>query len=276
MIKSSLVQRFLLWLIVGWTLPCFAQEDGGKIVTNTMMVSGGYTDILDTYLSPEKFTGWEFRFISHTLRDHPGRRVSKEIVHHIILSTADTRGDGGTLLTGMYNLQYGWHYNWNFCSDQLNLRVGGLIDGTFGCMYDTNNGNNPAQARLSLSATPSAALTWNFHVGKHPYALRYEADVPLVGLAFSPAYGQSYYEIFSEGNYDHNVVFTSPFNALQLHQLLSLDFHWGRNVFRVGYLGDFRQMRANDLKYHQYTHSLVIGWVRHFKLTPFHTKQVEP
>lgn len=286
MTKNDLLTLLLLWLMTA--LPCPAQETGGetglqcepggecmdivkskeKTVTNTMMVAAGPTNILDTYLSPEKFRGTEVRFISHTLRDYAKRRWSREIVHHVLASTADTRGDGATLLTAMYNLQYGWHYNWNVCAGRVNIRVGGLIDGTIGCMYNTNNGNNPAQARLSLELTPSAAVTWNFHLWHRPWSLRYELDVPVAGLTFSPAYGQSYYEIFSRGNYDHNIVATSPANAPELHQLLSLDFRLRRSTFRIGYLGDIRQHRANSLKYHQYTHAIVIGWVRTFKIFP--------
>lgn len=84
--------------------------------------------------------------------------------------------------------------------------------------------------------------------------------MPLVGIAFSPNYGQSYYEIFSRGNYDHNVVFVSPLSGPQLHQMLTLDVRLWRTTLTVGYLCDILQMEANDLKYHQYSHGILIGW----------------
>ena len=64
----------------------------------------------------------------------------------------------------------------------------------------------------------------------------------------------------TRGNYDHNVVFVSPFSGVQLHQMLTVDFRLWRTTFTVGYLADIRQMRANSLKYHQYTHAFTIGW----------------
>ncbi len=220
----------------------------------------GYTNILDTYLSQEKFSGMELRFVSQMFRQKEGSRVSRMVTHQVFGSMVGTRSNSNSLLSAMYNIQLGWQYNWEFPAQGLNLKVGGLVDGTLGGMYNTRNSNNPAQARISLSVDPTARLSWHFHIKQRPFALRYQLTTPLAGLAFSPNYGQSYYEIFSRGNYDHNVVFTSPFNAPQLHCMLTLDFPLWRATFRVGYLGDIRQMEVNSLKYHQYTHAIVLGW----------------
>lgn len=246
----------------------FASSLPSKHVINTQMVSAGVTYILDTYLSAEKFSGPEVRYLSHTLRDRVGRPLSTEILHQVILSSADTRGGGSTLLTAMYNLQWGLHHLWRL-TPRLSLRAGGLADLNIGVMYDTGNSNNPAQARLSLSVDPAVLLRWQILDGRFPVALQYEAALPLVGVAFSPQYGQSYYEIFSRGNYDHNVVLTGPWNALTYHQMATVDFSVGRHTtFRLGYLGDYRQMKVNSLKYHQFTHAFVIGWVRTFNIVP--------
>ena len=161
-----------------------------------------------------------------------------------------------------YNLRYGWHYNID--PKPLNIRVGLLADFVLGGLYNTRNSNNPAQMKLSLNIDPAVLATWRFRIKGKPFALRYEAAMPWIGVAFSPNYGQSYYEIFTRGNYDHNVVFVSPFSGVQLHQMLTVDFRLWRTTFTVGYLADYladiRQMRANSLKYHQYTHAFTIGW----------------
>ena len=52
-----------------------------------------------------------------------------------------------------------------------------------------------------------------------------------------------------------------------LRKMLTLEFTLGRTTLRLGYLGDFRQSKVNNLKYHTYSNMLLIGFVRSFKLT---------
>ena len=122
------------------------------------------------------------------------------------MSYSDNRSGNGGEIAGAYTFSYGVHYNWNFFDGSLNVKAGAQADVNVGFLYNTRNSNNPAQARLSLNISPSAAATYRFRLWQHNYSLRYELSVPLIGMMFSPNYGQSYYEIFSRGNYDHNIV----------------------------------------------------------------------
>ena len=61
-----------------------AQSDtirSNRVITNVQMIGLGYTNILDTYLSPEEYTGEEIRYISHTTREKEGSHLSQQIVH---------------------------------------------------------------------------------------------------------------------------------------------------------------------------------------------------
>lgn len=224
------------------------------------LIGMGRTDLLDTYLMQEHSTGTSISYVDSRLHRRAGRRLIRETQHQIDLSAAGTRGNRKSMLTAMYALRLGWYCPWQLQARRLQLMAGALAGIRLGVTYNTRNSNNPAQARAALNISPAAKLRWHTRIGRRPLTLRYEASLPLVGIAFSPNYGQSYYEIFSQGNYDHNVVLTSPFSGPQLHQLLAADISLGRTSLTIGYMGDIRQMEANSLKYHQYTHSFVVGW----------------
>ena len=94
---------------------------------------------------------------------------------------------------------------------------------------------------------------------------RAQLDVPLCGLMFTPRYGQSYYELFSLGHYDRNIVFSHPFNAPTARLLTTLDFRLRHTWLTIGYEADIRQSDVAGLKRHSWRHSLVIGFVRRVK-----------
>ena len=237
-----------------------------KDITNAIMVGIGATQILDTYLSPEKYRGTEVRYLSHTTRERQSSRWSRQIVHQGDIAYADNRSGDGNEVAGMYNFQYAWHYNWRMAEGRLNIKAGAMVDATVGFVYNTRNGNNPAQARVALNVSPSAVAAYRFRLWNRPFMARYEVSAPLAGLMFSPNYGQSYYEIFTRGNYDHNIVPTTFAATPSLRQMLTIDFTVGRITLRVGYLGDMQQAQVNNLKSHTYTHALVIGIVRTFRI----------
>ena len=248
---------------------------GERIITNSKMIGWGATNILDSYLSPEEYTGLDLRYISHTLRQREGSHMIHELIHQGNIAYVNNRAKNGREIAGNYNFQYGLHSlfgTWALGRNELQLEAGGNAELNLGFLYNTRNSNNPAQARAFLNMMPVAALTYNFH---HPFRssdyrdfrLRYEVGMPLVGLMFSPNYGQSYYEIFSKGNYDHNLVPTYIGNAPSLRHFLTLDFPLWRATFRIGYQGEYLQAHVNKIKYHTYTHALLLGVTKTFKLT---------
>ena len=79
---------------------------GEKFITNSKMIGIGATNILDTYLSPEKYTGTDVRYISHTLKQRQGNRLSmklfiKVIFHLLIIVPVTERRCLATIIFNM-------------------------------------------------------------------------------------------------------------------------------------------------------------------------------
>ena len=274
-LKKSLFHCFSLSAIILFALssPTLAQDTlrSNKVITNTQMLGIGAVNTLDTYLSPEEYTGTELRYISHSVREN-GTKLSRELVHQAQILSVRNRRENNNELGGFYNFQYNWQYTlgqWNVGEGELRLKVGGGVDTRLGFLYNMRNSNNPAQAYGQVNIAPNAVAAYRFRLRNLPFQLRYEVQVPLLGLAFSPNYGQSYYEIFTRDNYDHNLVVTSPVSAPSLRQLLTLDFTVRHTTFRIGYLGDYQQAKINQLRQHVWSNLLVLGIVRKFSINKF-------
>ena len=253
----------LLFMLI--PLSATAQTDSTRIRTTANMVGFGPTNLLDTYLSQEKFEGAGFTFLNITKKERPGKRWTTIVQHEANFSFADDRAERSEEMEGSYSIYWGRYLSLRLPAN-WKLEAGGLLNGNVGFIYNTSNSNNPAQARLSVNVMPSAIVTKPFCLFGQQFAARYEIDLPLVGLIFSPNYGQSYYEIFNRGNYDHNIVPTTFISAPSLRHQLTIDWRAGRTWdLRVGYLGNYQQAEVNNLKQHVYNHRLMIGVVKRFR-----------
>jgi hypothetical protein len=148
-------------------------------------------------------------------------------------------------------------------SERLQLLAGAQMQFVGGALYIPTNGNNLVSAKMRTSLSASAMAIYKIPLRKNNITTRYQIDVPLVGIAFSPAFGQSYYEIFGLGNYDNILHVVHPFNAPSWRHTLSADIPLGkRTTLRASYIADIFQSDINELRTHIYSHTFSIGFVK--------------
>ena len=243
---------------------------GFKATERRNMLIIGTANSLDTYLSPLTYRGTELRFTSQVVHNRKERNWTHTLTHGLRLARESTQTHDAVRLEGGYDFSYSWQRKivnrtvgyWG----RLMVTAGAGVDATVGFRYNAQNSNNPAQAEAAVCFTPAMAADWRFFLvspksnRRHTLGMRYELAIPLVGVMFSPAFGQSYYEIFSRGNYDHNLCTIWVGNAPSLRQRLLFNFKLLKRHFFIGYEGDYRQARVNDIKYHRYTNAAVLGW----------------
>lgn len=244
-----------------------AQEVPPRATEHQWWYGVGHGNVLDTYLSPSSYTGWTMGVWHRTerLARWGKQRVTVQglygvdVAHLAVASDEDKAWDG--LLTASGGCHYNWH-PWN----NTRLALGGLVEGALGFTYLLKGGNNPAQARCSTNLLLSAIAERQFSLWKRVWKARVQLDVPMLGVAFSPQYGQSYYEIFSLGHYNKNIRATHPFNAPSLRCHMGLTIPVGKAMLNIGYMADIRQSEVNHLKHHAWKHYFLVGYTRKLQL----------
>ena len=269
---------------------CFAQSsvdtlgsyflDETQRTLHSTLYGVGTSNVLDTYLSPYNYTGIDVRLMRETMR--PTHLAHGHIHYQTFIDL-----DGGYLRNRTQNVhewvagvRYANAWMYQFVSMESGAATGGMpsymMPGAFnlyaglqpsaylGGIYNTRNGNNPAQAKFDIMVNATAMAEYNLRLFHHVFPVRYQLTIPLLGAAFSMNYGQSYYECFCLGDYDHNVVFANIINMPSMRHLLTLDIPIRRNFLRVGWSGEFNQAKFNGLRYHSFSNNFMIGFTKYF------------
>ncbi len=199
-------QKFIMLLIaLGTFLSVGAQEDSlraTRYVMRSTLFGVGHSNVFETYLSPLEYTGTEVRFLHESMRMTRllGGKVSGQSLIQVNASYNKNISQTAEMYAGLVNWSYALHYQFRMNDDKLKILVGPMLDLNGGVVYNRRNSNNPAQAKAYGGLGASGMLIYKFRIARYPLTVRYQANLPLLGVMFSPEYGESYYEIFSLGN----------------------------------------------------------------------------
>ena len=156
----------------------FAQSSE-KVVTRSTMVGIGSTNVLDTYLSDEHFKGTGVSFLATVERQRTDKKWATIMEHEGNISSCNSRHTQQEL-EGAYNFYWGKIYRWQLLDGALSLQAGGLLNASLGFIYNTSNGNNPAQARAHLNVMPTGVASYRFQLFNKQFVARYELALPLL------------------------------------------------------------------------------------------------
>lgn len=241
-----------------------AQTDSLRM--HSTLFGAGFANVLDSYLSPYSYTGANVRILRQT-----ERRLRRGGGHISYLTNTDfnasaTKNPARNVKSYSGGLRYSNAWLYNFRDNRpLRFTAGLQASGYLGCVYNERNNNNPAQAKLDVMIDLAGGAQYQFRgAAGRMWTARYFLSVPFVGLAFSPRYGQSYYEMFGLGHYDHNCVFACFVNMPSMRHLLTLDIPIGHNRLRIGYSAELMQAKFNGIRNHYYTHDFMIGFTKYF------------
>ncbi|MDO4948800.1 MAG: DUF3316 domain-containing protein [Bacteroidales bacterium] len=230
----------------------------------------GYANVLDTYLSPLEYTGPEVRAIRESIRHVTiaHHQVLRQSLFQLNVAMLDNQAKNGSEIYLLANWNHTW-FKTLLTQPRLRVLAGPQLAANIGMLYNVRNSNNPVQAKAYVNAGVGGMATYQTSLMGLPLYLRYQLSMPLLGMMFSPEYGQAYYELSLSHDWSKNLCFTSLHNQPSIRQLVSCDFPIGKFNLRLTYSCDLQQSKVNHLKSHAWSHTLLLGVVKQFSLTPY-------
>lgn len=156
------------------------------------------------------------------------------------------------------NLEWGAEKKWRPATG-WNLSAGGSagIDG--GVMYLPRNGNNPAQAQMWTGVSLTAHAGYDrLHLFGKSLNIFGSVEIPSIGVFFSPAYGETYYEIYL-GNHSGLAHFGWWGNRPQIKSRLRADWQLGRHALTLGVDYRYQGLDCNHLTTRRAVLSALVG-----------------
>lgn len=242
----------------------FAEEtilNISRPTTSAYSIEWGHSSILDTYLSPMKYSGHTISISgqwSKAMRQNPQKLI---MTFDISLISDINKNQVRNSYLYALNFNFAWNMQYRWLPIQnLQLSAGGGASLNAGALYLRRNSNNPVSAKASVDLTLNAMAAYSFKIGRLPLRLIDQLSLPSLGLFFSPGYGQTYYEIYL-GNHSGLIHCGWWGNHFRLNNLIATDIMLGSINLRIGYRLNMHISYVNNINTQIFRHSLVVGIV---------------
>ncbi|HHT30185.1 MULTISPECIES: DUF3316 domain-containing protein [Petrimonas] len=238
------------------SISLFAQEGEFKSVNQATLLGVGKAFLTDTYLSPLEYAGLTTSLLHD--RIGPTRHFNNKLLlqQQFQIDLAFTRNPSASASEYAGDVSYNINAFYPFFRNGRFSFFGGFGgDASLGGIYNVRNSNNPGSLKTSVNLDLSAMAIYSLR----KVTLRWQLTTPFTGVFFSPAYGQSYYEIFSLGNDKGTVRFAWFQNQQALRNYFTLDIPFNNITLRAGYLGDYYRTDVSEIVTTIVSHQFVVG-----------------
>lgn len=255
----------LLFIAVCLLQPVSAQSlQSHRFEERSFSLGGGRTGMIDTYLSPLHYDGLHVALLSERFSQTKiscGSWYSQSLLTLHGDYTTPASGSG-LIVGGMADYSYTSYYKLPLGEDKrVSLYVGPQGQLRIGGIYNLRNSNNPAQLKLGINLAASTMAKYAFTLWHAPMNVRLQADLPLLGAAFGPDYGQSYYEIFYLKQSDGCLHMTSLHNNFSLRTKINYDIQLRSCTLRLTLTSDLYQWTLGNQYYRMFTNTIMVGFV---------------
>lgn len=256
--NRTIINLFLLAIATVFTAA--AQDLAmGQEAQTVLMVDAGYAAVHDSYLTPITYDGLDLGLSIEATRPLRQGRWLWQLGVGADYNYVENPAQNNDLHKLMGDIAYSMQRTWKgVLSPKLNLAAGPMAQVRAGIVYDAVNSNNPVTVRAHANLGAAAMAWFNTRLGRKPVTLRYQLQVPVMGVFFAPEYDESYYEIYL-GNHRNLAHLGWWGNRLDMTHYLGADFKMGKRQLRLGYRARLEHWTVNHLHVHDVSHALVLG-----------------
>lgn len=262
-LKIDSLRRIILQVIILFSITPAAKGAGSdeeaRPVTGIYGLEIGRMSAYSTYLSPLTYTGETYGVFGDWRKAMPFSPDNAVMDFDTEMTMGNMLNPPVTARMIDLNIRLGWGMSWRKRMPQnFQLTAGGVAAIDMGMLWLPRNGNNPVAARIFPHIGLKAGATWHGRIGRLPFLVSEEASLPLIGAFFSPAYGETYYEIYL-GNHDGLAHFGWPGNHFSFQNHISIILDFGRTAMQVGYRFGADTSWVNNINTHIFRHFFTIG-----------------
>jgi len=268
---SSNIKAIVLILAMTWgcvaaraqDANCCKNTSGTEVetcrpVASMFTLDLGHASILDSYLSPIRYKGEAIR-IGYEAQKASSQSVTWQLDVGVDYDYTNNPAGNHTAHSLLLDARWGVMKRWKHVLKQgLTLMAGGSTQLMGGALYNSYNSNNVVSARVNWNVGLMGQAVFNTHIKRLPITIRYQVNLPVAGLFFSPDYDEAYYEIYL-GNHKDLVHFGWWGNRFDMENFIAADMHLGSAILRVGYRNRIQSSWTNQINVQEATHCLVIG-----------------
>ena len=253
----------LTLILLSCSLSVAAQADtvpeSALPVQSMLMLDAGYASIHDSYLTPITYDGIDLGLSLEATRWASRYRWLWQLSVGADYNYVENNAKNNNLQKVMGDISFNMQHVWmGVHHPRLGFSAGPMAQLRAGIVYDAVNSNNPVTVRAHANLGATGMAWFNTHLGRLPITLRYQAQLPVMGVFFAPEYDESYYEIYL-GNHKNLAHLGWWGNRFDMTNYLGADLHVRKVTLRIGYRNRLEHWSVNNLNVHDFTHALVFG-----------------
>ena len=252
---SRAAARLIILLAVILTTSMAGAQDAGSM----LMVDAGYASVHDSYLTPITYDGMDLAMSIEAVRNVRNDKWLWQLMFGADYNYVENNVRNNDLHKLMGDITFNMQRVWrNAIARRIDVSVGPMTQLRAGIIYNEVNSNNPVSVRAHWNVGATAMAAWHTRLGRKPVTLRYQVQLPVLGVFFAPDYDESYYEIYL-GNHKNLAHMGWWGNRLDMSHYLGADLKLGKTLLRLGYRTRLEHWNVNHIKVHDVTHSAVLG-----------------